>query len=141
LRPKVSPPLSQKFLEEIVNQRVFVVVRPNESTTGPRFKNPWIFNMKRFKSWAKKKMNLISRFPSSIVTEIADSITPTLVRLLASLALKPRIATENNAKHSNIMSRVSERRKGVLVVIFMVLYGEEGQRSSGSRKFIGNVKS
>jgi hypothetical protein len=36
LRPKISPPQSQEIAEEIINQRVFVVVSPNESTVGPR---------------------------------------------------------------------------------------------------------
>jgi hypothetical protein len=82
-----------------------------ESTVGPRFKNSWIFMTKRFESWAKTKMNLILRFPSSIMTEIADSITPTLARVPTSLALKPQIATENISKHSDMVSRVERTQQ------------------------------
>jgi hypothetical protein len=43
LRPKVRPPLSQKFAEEIINPKIFVVVSPNEIATCPRFKYTRIF--------------------------------------------------------------------------------------------------
>jgi hypothetical protein len=46
LRPKVRPPLSQEFAEEIINPKIFVVVSPNESAIGPRFKYSRIFMMK-----------------------------------------------------------------------------------------------
>ena len=39
LRPKVSPPLSQEIVEEIINPRIFVVVSPNKSAVGPRLQD------------------------------------------------------------------------------------------------------
>jgi hypothetical protein len=59
------------FAEEIINQGG-AVVSPNKNTVGHRSQNPWIFMMKRVESWAKKEKNLILRFMSSIMTEIAD---------------------------------------------------------------------
>jgi hypothetical protein len=78
---------------------------------------------KQFESSAKKKMNLILRFLSAIMTEIADSNSPTLVRLPTSHTLKPQIAkkkliTQRLLIANNTVSRVSERSKTLLVVIF-----------------------
>jgi hypothetical protein len=91
------------------------VISPYESAIGPRFKHSRISMMEPFESSATKKMHLILRFPSSIVTNIADPITPTLVRLPTRFALKPQITAEKVAKHFNMLSRMSKRRKSVLV--------------------------
>ena len=48
MRPKVCPPLSQEFAEEIINPKIFVVVSLNEIAICPRFKYTRIFKMKRY---------------------------------------------------------------------------------------------
>jgi hypothetical protein len=106
LRPKVRPPLIQELEDVMTNQRVLVVLSPKKCSVGTRFENPRKFLMKLVGSWAKIEINLILRFLSYIKKELTDYITLALVP--AILALKTQIATEKNAKHTDMMSIVSE---------------------------------